>query len=234
MASMKRGVTIASTLLLVAIMTSACNQAYSQPPAVTNTPIDQNSLFATALGEPTLSDVKNFATQTALAAVTPGPATATLAGVTPQSNETTTSTPLIATNPTFIPTATLAISNNGPTATLIPAGPAPASYVLKNGEFPFCIARRFNVDPDELLSINGIPSGDIFYAGMPLKLPQTGHPFPGDRRLSGHPTTYTASSGETVYGVACKFGDVDPSAIAQANSISVDASLTAGQQLSIP
>ena len=44
MASMKRGVMIASTLLLVAITTSACNTAYSQPPAVTNTPIDQNSL----------------------------------------------------------------------------------------------------------------------------------------------------------------------------------------------
>ena len=50
-----------------------------------------------------------------------------------------------------------------------------------------------------------------------------------------HPTTYTVlASDETVYGVACKFGDVDPAAIAQANGISVDAALAAGQSLSIP
>ena len=35
-------------------------------------------------------------------------------------------------------------------------------------------------------------------------------------------------------GLACIFGDVDPSAIAQANNISVGATLTSGQQLSIP
>jgi hypothetical protein len=34
--------------------------------------------------------------------------------------------------------------------------------------------------------------------------------------------------------VACKFGDVDPAAIASANSISISAKLTAGQQLQIP
>jgi hypothetical protein len=42
------------------------------------------------------------------------------------------------------------------------------------------------------------------------------------------------SSDETIYGVACLFGDIDPSAIAQANNISVDAALTAGQSLNIP
>ncbi len=45
MASMKRGVIIASTLLLVAITTSACKTAYSQPPAVTNTPIDPKTVY---------------------------------------------------------------------------------------------------------------------------------------------------------------------------------------------
>jgi hypothetical protein len=43
-----------------------------------------------------------------------------------------------------------------------------------------------------------------------------------------------ASSSETVYSVACLFGDVDPAAIAQANNISPGAALTVGQQLSIP
>lgn len=235
MSSMKRGIMIASTLLLVAITTSACNQAYSQPPAVTNTPIDQNSLFATALGEPTLSDVKNFATQTALASITPGPATATLAGVTPQGNEMSTPTPIIASNPTNTPTATLAVSNSGPTATLIPAGSKPATYTLQSGEFPYCIARRFNVNPDELIALNGIVDSQTLYAGKMLTIPQTGNPFPGNRMWHNHPDTYTVdSSSETVYGVACYYGDIDPSLIAQANGISVNASLFAGQQLKIP
>jgi hypothetical protein len=43
-----------------------------------------------------------------------------------------------------------------------------------------------------------------------------------------------SSSDQTVYGVACYFGDIDPAAIAAANGISVGASLTAGQQLTIP
>ena len=53
--------------------------------------------------------------------------------------------------------------------------------------------------------------------------------------LQNHPTTYTVvSSSETLYSIACKFGDVDPSSIAAANGLSVGAALTAGQQLSIP
>ena len=241
MASMKRGVMIASTLLLVAIIASACNQPYSQEPAVTNTPIDQNSLFATALGEPTgMSEVEGFASQTALAAGTVGPAiaTATPVGLTPQSNVTQTSTPLVALNPTATPTATLAVSGptaSGPTATLIPAGSKPSTYTLQNGEYPYCIARRFNVDPDELLAQNGLVDSQTLYAGKVLTIPQTGNPFPGSRVWHNHPDTYTVdSSSETVFGVACYYGDIDPSLIAQANGISVGASLTVGQQLKIP
>ena len=66
--------------------------------------------------------------------------------------------------------------------------------------------------------------GDVLTAG-----------FPGTRALRNHPATYTvAASDETVYSIACLFGDVDPSAIAQANNISPGAALSAGQQLSIP
>jgi hypothetical protein len=50
-----------------------------------------------------------------------------------------------------------------------------------------------------------------------------------------HPTTYTVStSNQTMYTIACEFGDVDLLAIAQANHISVDSTLSVGQQLEIP
>jgi LysM repeat protein len=112
----------------------------------------------------------------------------------------------------------------------------PASYTLQSGEFPYCIARRFNVDPDELLSLSGLSSAQAnsLSSGTVLKIPQSGA-FPGSRALAAHPTNYTVvSSDETIYGVACKFGDIDPAAIASANGISASAGLTAGQQLQIP
>lgn len=239
MASTKRGVMIASTLLLVAIFASACDMAYSQPPAVTNTPIDQNSLFATALGESTSeSNAQVFASQTALAAGTLGPATNTPAGITPQPNQTETSTPLVELNPTNTPTATLAVSNVVPTSTSAPSGAKPSTYVLRSGEFPYCIARRFNVDPEQLLSINGLSSAQAnsLSAGTTLTIPQGGA-FPGDRSWHDHPATFTVGSTydtNTVYGVACYYGDIEPSVIAQNNGISVDAALTVGQTLNIP
>jgi hypothetical protein len=79
-----------------------------------------------------------------------------------------------------------------------------------------------------------LASGNIYYPNLSLKIPQSGS-FPGTRALRNHPASFTfASSPETIYGFACLFGDVDPSAIAQANNISPGAALTSGQQLSIP
>ncbi len=238
MASMKRAATVTSILMLIATIASACNQPYSQAPSVTNTPINPDSLFGTALGGPTsMTDVQNLATGTALAlqAGTPlsGATAQTPVGITPQ-NVTVTSTPLVVLNPTFTSTSTLAVGATSGINTAVPVGSRPATYTLQPGEFPYCIARRFDVNPDELLSLNGLASGDIYYPNLTLKIPQTGS-FPGARALRNHPATYTVSSAnETVYGVACTFGDVDPAAIAQANNISAGAALSAGQQLSIP
>ena len=233
MATMKRGALVASILMLVAVIASACNQPYSQPPAVTNTPIDPNSLFATPLG---MTAVQSFATQTALALTgTPAPAlfTETPGGALQTATITPTSLVVI---PTTTATATLAVSGTQPSGTLptsAPVGSRPSTYALQKGEFPYCIARRFDVNPEELLTLNGLTRGDVYYPNFTLKIPQTGS-FPPPRALKPHPTTYTVAAGDTVYGVACRFGDIDPSAIAQANNLSLSSALTAGQQLSIP
>ena len=235
MARMKRGIIIASTLMLVVIITSACKTPYSQAPAETFTPVPQNNLFASAEAT-NMSDVQAFATGSAIAQMTTTPGTpapsATLgAGITPQVI-TATNTPQVSVNPTA--TATLAVPS-GPTATLLPAGSVPGTYTLQSGEFVYCIARRFNVNPDEILSLNGLVDSQTIYPGLTIKLPQTGHPFPGDRMLRNHPASYTViSSGETVYSVACAFGDIDPARIASANNISVGAALSVNQVLNIP
>ena len=241
MAGIKRGASIASILLLVAIIASGCNQPYSQAPDVTNTPIDPNSLFATPLGGATeMSDVEVFATQTARAGNPASPATMTLAGV---QNPTATLTPFVS-FPTLTPTATLAVS--GPTNTSQAAGPtsSPLSggseYILRVDEFPYCIARRFDVHPNDLLRASQLTSPDIYYAGIKLTIP-SGSKWPvqdlGPRSLRAHPATYTVTgNGDTsVFGVACKFGDVTPEQIAsQNNNISLNAALTIGQTLNIP
>jgi len=126
---------------------------------------------------------------------------------------------------------------NTPTYTPVTPGARPASYTLQKGEFPYCIARRYNLNPSELLSLNGLTNGQLFMPGLTLKIPQTSNPFPGDRALVPHPnpTTYTVgSSSETVNSIACKYGDVDPAVLAQNNGISVTSALTTGQQLKIP
>jgi len=235
MSRTNRGLTIASTLLLVAVLLSACEQPYSTPPSVTNTPIDPNSFFSTPIpsGEPSnMQDVESIATQTALASqATQPPAGSTI--IAPVDGATATATPIIELNPTATQAVVVV-----PTSTSAPAGSKPSTYTLKNGEFPYCIARRFNVDPDQLLSLSGLSSfqADSLSAGTVLTIPQSGT-FPGDRSWHDHPATFTVGSTydtRTVYGVACYYGDIEPSVIAQNNGISVDATLTSGQTLSIP
>lgn len=110
----------------------------------------------------------------------------------------------------------------------------PKTYVLQGGEFPYCIARRFDVNPIELLNMNGLSSGTIVRPGTELRIPQTGHPFPPPRQLMPHPTTYTVLAGESIYQIACKFGEVDPMMIALANGLQSPYTLTAGTVLNIP
>ncbi|MDL1912530.1 LysM peptidoglycan-binding domain-containing protein [Chloroflexi bacterium CFX6] len=229
MSRMKRGSTIASTLLLVAMLISACEQPYSTPPVVTNTPIDPNSFFSTPIAsQPTsMQDVENITTLTAIAAeATPTPI---ISGTEAPGSATLTPTSIIG----IVPTATQAVASV-PTSTSAPVGSRPTTYTLKKGEFPYCIARRYNVDPEALLRLSGLSSGVLYPPGTVLTLPQSGT-FPEERTLRSHPTTYTVTSAdETVYGVACLFGDIEPLTIAQHNNISVDAALTVGQTLNIP
>ena len=241
MASIKRGALIVSILMLATVTLSACDLRYSTPPAATNTPLSQN-FFTTPIAQtPSMSDVEVFGTGTALALTgspVPGAATNTPAGITPQvaTNTPTPAVSLPTNSVALMPTATQAVAA-GPTATLIASGSKPATYTLQAGEFPYCIARRFNVDPDELLASSGLTSAqaDSLSAGTVLKIPQTGNPFPGSRVWHNHPDTYTVDfSSETIYSIACYYGDIDPAMIAQTNGISVNASLTVGQKLTIP
>jgi len=217
--------------VVLALALSACTRAASTPPLATATAAPN---FPTAV--PTQLDmgvIQQAATQTAMAQTG-----------TPAGGQTdpliTTATPVLDPNvtpATVAPTATpgTPVATEQPSATSIPAGSRPATYTLQTGEFPYCIARRYNLDPDELLALNGLTKAQDYYtAGTVLKIPQTGKAFPGSLWLIKHPAQYTVLSGETIYSIACKFGDVDPLALAKANNLTAPYTLTAGSTLNIP
>jgi LysM repeat protein len=110
----------------------------------------------------------------------------------------------------------------------------PKVYVLQQGEHPYCIARRFNVNPGEMLSLSGMGGNTVLRQGTELKIPQNGNPFPSARSLRPHPTTYTVAANETIYSIACQFGDVDPNAIIFANQLKSPYTVESGQTLQIP
>ncbi|MDY6873831.1 MAG: LysM peptidoglycan-binding domain-containing protein [Chloroflexota bacterium] len=117
---------------------------------------------------------------------------------------------------------------------IIPTVTRPAEYTVQEGEFPYCIARRFNLNPADLISVNGLGEGEIVSPGTTLQIPQTGS-WTGEGRVRNpHPDTYTVSAGDTVYSIACFYGDVSPEAIIAVNNLEEPYTLTAGQTLDIP
>lgn len=220
---------MALTLAVVLALTG-CVKSAAPAPLATTTP---TSLFGNVAGPTSMNLVQLYGTQTAMAMTTP------LGTPTPPG----TPNPL---TPLPLPTLTLfgSQSTGIPGTPATPAAPIvvptatpgrPVSYTLQSGEYPYCIARRFNVNPQELLNANNLADGQLLQPGFVLTIPQTGDAFPGPRALHPHPSTYTISSPEdTVYKVACYYGDVSPDAIAYANSLAAPYTVNVGQVLNIP
>jgi LysM repeat protein len=250
---MKKKITLrlVGMLMLGMMVASACTQPYSQAPLASPTLLP-TGLFVSPFpsGQDPLQIVADLGTQTAVAKTAIANGTTTVGTpVTPAITPTTGTQVGASVTPTIGFGVTLVVTTPAP-VTVIPGGSSatpyvtvfvptaivgrPATYTLQMGEFPYCIARRFNVNPNDLLSMNGISDGSIFYPGRTLTIPQSGS-FPGDRSLHNHPDTYTVDSSDTtLYGVACYYGDIDPATIASANHLGLSSSLTVGQQLTIP
>ncbi len=212
---------------------SACSKSASNSPIVTPTP-NNNIPFPTPLPNSAIGSLL-AGTQTAQALSNPTNAAAATATTAPQNSATTAPTKKAAATATAVsarPTA----KKSAPTMIAVPSATPgrPATYTLHQGEFPFCIARRFNVDAGNLLSINGLTMNSHPAAGTVLTIPQSGAWSSGPRALLSHPTTYIVNGGDTIYSIACTFGDVDPNAIIAANGLQKPYTLTSGQTLNIP
>lgn len=245
----KRSFVLILALLLVVGLASCTRSLTTNggtPPTSTPAPVSEGGGTPAAPGAPTsdvMAQLEMFGTQTAMATMgipagqpggqtTPAPA----GGVTPLApGETAQAVPTLAEAPAESPTPAPPTATAAPAVVVPTATPGlPSTYTLENGEYIYCIARRFNINPSALLSASGLGANTTVYAGMTLNIPKNAAPFPGERSLRAHPTTYTVSGNESINSIACQFGDVDPNAIAFANSLSAPYKISSGQTLQIP
>lgn len=208
------------TILIViisALLFSACTMSASTPPPVTPTT--------------NLSEIARQATETAIAK-TPKSGETQVPETTEESLTDPTATVSDAVEPTSTPEPTTSADETEEPVVYEYA--IPDSYTLHEGEFIYCIARRFNIHPEDLEVYNGYESGTLLYPGDTLQIPSGSRAWVGDRALQYHPSNYTVVYGDTLYSIACLYGDVDPRAIAAANDLDIDQVLTPGTVLQIP
>lgn len=218
-------------LILIALALVACERSASTPPPDEG---EGEVVFPTLEGtQSPIDELNAFATQTAIAQSggsegegegQPGGETETEGEGQPEAQ------------PTEKPQATKEPESK-PQATPAPTKeyPVPNNWTLRKGEFPYCLARRFDIAPNALLSANGLTSSSVTYAGQTLTIPKNAGAFnAGNRTLKAHPAEYTVRAGDTVYSIACQYGDVHPRAIEDANGLSGAYTIKAGQVLNIP
>lgn len=222
-------------LLMLAGLLTACTRSASEAPALPQVTAAPTSEGAQPGESDQMAILQTYATQTAMAESGMPQATAETPA-TPSDSTPTGETPINTPEsglPTLTPAPVLPTNTPAPVGN-VPSITVPGTYTLQQGEFPYCIARRFNINPDELLSLNGLTDGGTYQPGLTLKIPQTGNPFPGSRALRAHPTTYTVGINDTIHRIACAFGDVSPEQIAAANGLASPYTLQVGQVLNIP
>jgi LysM repeat protein len=205
---MRKSIYLITLLVFIAAMTiTACNRPASLAPVSTFTPTAEVPFPVTtaqAMGEVLAG------TQTAVALLNTPMVNTQVAN---------TAAPVVTATPQALPS---------------PTPGRPSSYVVQKGDHFYCLARRFNVDLNQLASLNGFASlPNTLTVGMTLKVPSSGS-FPGTRSLRSHPTTYTVAGGETINAIACKFGDVSPEAILAYNNLTSASGIHSGQSLRIP
>lgn len=208
-------------LIAILVVVSGCNLQASKAPATKATPTSELNFITPTAGQGLQGDIltQTAAVAPAVATATPVPATATAA---PASG---------GTGGASEATATPKPASASSSSQSIPTLARPTTYAIQKGEFPWCIARRFDIDVSKLLALNPGPYG----VGYVLKIPASGNwnSANGDRHLHDH-VNYTVKSTDSVYTIACYFGDVSPEGILAANNLSSAADVKTGMTLKIP
>ncbi|MEK6221191.1 MAG: LysM peptidoglycan-binding domain-containing protein [Chloroflexota bacterium] len=222
----KKRVLFLSLILVGGLLISACTRSATTPPEET----PEGSGTAVSSNE----ELEAYLTAVAQQTETAGGSSDGNGGGANPTDEAVALTEAATTDPEGVATAT-PTPKPKPTNTPEPVDQTvPDSYTLRKGEFPYCIARRYDIDIDALLSANSMGKDQQYSEGIELSLPNSASGFKGSRSLRNHPVEYTTGGGDSFYSIACLFGDVLPKAIAVANDMKVNANISPGTVLNIP
>ena len=113
------------------------------------------------------------------------------------------------------------------------------TYTLQEGDTLVCLGRRFNVSITQLMSQNGVTDPDQVQVGNTIVLPRNPSAWSmvdgyGARMLIRHPATYTVQSGDTLFSIACAYGDVRPENLATQNQLVLGEPLEPGLTIVVP
>jgi LysM repeat protein len=227
---MKKTALLFTLVIAVTIVLSACNLPASQPPEQSPT---QGRPTPVATNQ-TLHEIVSQ-TQTAIAKSGGGAPTQALPTVQetmgPAQNTNTPAAVMVTTQPT----SNVVVPTQAPVVTVpTPTPGLPTTYMIHEGEWCYCIARRFNILASALLQANAACQNNSVAPGTNLTIPQNAAPWEGERSLVTHPATYTVRPNDTIFTIACYYGAVDPNAIVFANSLTAPYTLVPGQILNIP
>ncbi|PZR06593.1 MAG: peptidoglycan-binding protein [Archangium gephyra] len=109
------------------------------------------------------------------------------------------------------------------------------TYTIRSGDTLGAIAKRFNTTVAKLASANGISNPNVIYAGRTLTIPDSYSSTPAPSNNGGNSgvsQTYTVKSGDTLSGIASRYGTT-VSALAAKNGIRNPNLIHVGQRLII-
>lgn len=112
------------------------------------------------------------------------------------------------------PGQVLKVPGGGSAPAPAPAPSGGGTYTVKSGDTLSGIAAQFSTSWQNLQAINGLPDANKIYPGQVLKVPG-GSPAPAPAPAA---QTYTVKSGDTLSGIAAKYG-TSYQRLAQINNI---------------
>jgi LysM repeat protein len=149
------------------------------------------------------------------------------------------------------PGQTIKLTNGTTAAPVTAPAAAPAAtgsaarYTITTGDTVSSIATRFGVSIQDILSANGLSWTSVIYAGRTLTIPGTSAPAiqpvavvtpvaaaPVKVAPAAGGQTYTIASGDTISGIAAKFG-VSVQSVLSANGLNLSSIIFSGRTLQI-
>ena len=121
--------------------------------------------------------------------------------------------------------------NSGSTSGGTATGGSDTVYTVKAGDTLSGIAAKYGTTYQALASYNGISNPNKISVGQKIKIPSVGSS--GSASTGGGDTVYTVKSGDTLSGIAAKYGTTYQT-LASYNGISNPNKISVGQKIKIP